>query len=576
MSLLKIITVLRIKREVSLIKRILNKKFNLTNFPYIYLLLKIFIEISLGITIYFFIEKFFSFTSTYLLYNRNSQNLINIMFFILVIHAIYNGLFSYSKTHIFPFEELRIISEYSERKAYIILTASELIYSISNSIAFPLAISIFLIKNQCNSNIFNKLILLSYIIVLYLCHYIISNRIMGIYIYNIIIKKIGFIRFITYCFSSISLLYVGGNFFKIILMPIIKIINKNFISKYAILEDQTWITFTEEVKFLIINSLKNFLYYIFSFINIISENYKIISVIILIISVSLIFIIPIKLINIYEQSDIYEKKDICSLYVSFLIRISSCFFKSKILVNNLKSIKKKKWLVSKGFFSTTILSYESFFFLGLFTSMIVNTTGNLRLQLLLVMNLMIMGNQSFEIRDNWYPLFSLGIEREKLDLILTAKNGFETIFKYKMILFILIFLKPIFLLIVFNILIGLYLKISIINILILLLFNVIGWITFPLIQMYMIPLVTKFDFVKESEIGESDDEQIVIERLQSIPRYILIIVPIFITLFIVLDNNLSTKILYFEYLYLVLSFLTIFFIVKKVLYKGLKKLYEGK
>ncbi len=574
MKLLRIITILRIKKDTSLINNIFNNKFNFCNFPYIFILLKFFIEINLAIITYFLAKNIISSIDIYYIFN--SQIILLIMILILFFHAVLSGVSSYHRTHIFPFEQLRINSYYSERKTYLVLIVSELLYSISNYMSLPFTIIILLVNYSQNLNIYNKIVLFFFILINYIGIYVISNRIAGIYRYKLIVKKIGFTRFLIYFFISIFLFIIGNGLFKIFLKPLWGILNENIISKYFLINDQILIVVIEEIKLLFLYTFNRFIDYLTLFINIISENYIQLFIIIMIISIFFIFILPINLINTDEKENlsIYEFKDICYIYTESLIKISFFLFRSTLLIKDLKLLKKKKWLVSKSFFSNIFLSYESIIFIGIFIVVIANSSNIIRLHFLLVMNLLIMGNQSFEIRESWYPLFVLETDSSRLDFILMSKNGFELIFKYKLVLLILIFSNCICILIFLNIFIILYFKMPTIYIFLLIILDLVGCIIFPLIQLYMLPLVTKFDFSTENELGESSDEQIIIEKLQSIPRYFLIVIPIFITPFIVFIDNLSHHILYIEYIYLVFSYITIFIITKKILRKGLNKLYE--
>lgn len=573
MKLLRIITILRIKKDTSLITNIFNK-FNLINSPYIFILLKLFMEINLAIITYFLAKNFISYIDTNYIFN--SKIILLIMILILFFYSISNGISSYQRTHVFPFETLRISSFYSERKTYLTLMISELLYSISNYMSIPITVIILLVNYSGNLNIYNKILLFFLIFIIYICIYIISNRISGIYRYNLIVKKIGFTRFLIYIFFSLLIFIIGNNLFKIFIKPLWRILKENIISIPFLINDQKLLITIEEIKLLFLNTFNNLINYSLLFLNIISENYIKLFIIIILISIALIFIFPINLISTDEKENIYiyEFKDISYVYTKLLIKISFFLFKSKLLIKDLNLLNKKKWLISQNFFTNVFLSYESIFFLSIFIVAINDSNIIIKMHFLLIMNLLIMGNQSFEIRESWYPLFVLETTRSRFEFILMSKNGFELIFKYKLISLILIFFNCICILNFFNIFIILYFKIPIIYIFPLILLNLLGCVIFPLIQLYMLPLVTKFDFSTENELGESSDEQLIIEKLQSIPRYFLIVIPMFITPFIIFFDTFKIPILNFEYIYLIFSYITVFILTKKILRKGLNELYE--
>ncbi|MDR1521407.1 MAG: hypothetical protein LBS28_00860 [Streptococcaceae bacterium] len=497
--------------------------------------------------------------------------------FFLIILGIFKGLINYRKTHVFPFEEFRKLSPKSVKSTSKILLLADIIYQfLFSSTVFWMLILFSLISL---SKIWQKLILLPVMFLIYLSFYYLSNRLMGAYAYHKQGRKIGLLQLFTYLLSSAFWFLLGKAIIVFIYANIYFSLCKHINRLEDFLNKEVSHQCAKEILDFYINGIKHFVCEFASIMNQINIQSLLFGLFILVFLVILAFFLPIHFLPTNKNIFITNKYDFCNIYTHILY----CFVKKcahhMLLKNNLLTLKSKRWLFANNFFENCFITYESWVYFGVGTTIIflIKNDPISQAQVLIWMNLLMMGNQSYQVRDNLYPYFSFSIERKQFSLIRSMPNGLEKLFMQKLWIFRMLFTSSTIVWIGLNVFFFCSTNLNLIYFLQVLLVIVLGFYIYPLIQMYMVPLATKIDFNNEAEIGKSKDEVIILEKFQKIPRKILIRVITWVTIsFLFIGNSWKRILLPMEVLYLLIATFLISYICQKILVKGLVKINELK
>ncbi|EAH3474166.1 hypothetical protein [Listeria innocua] len=565
MKLLSLIMKVRIGQEISLLKRILtflNKALSIK----LYIVTNILMEIVLAIL---------TSTGLYLLFKPYLY--ISPYFYILLIFllAVTYGSATCYRTHVFPFEEFRERATIGPKKVSFILTIADLLYLFIFSSSIFLTL-LFLTFINIELPILKKVIVLVLVFFMYICVYFISNRIFGRYIYHKILRKIGIVRILFYIIFSSFFVFLGSTLVLFIVNKVIFFFHKYFININSINNEKIWNAFSKDLGTYYLNTIKSIFFKFISIFNNLNIFWIILFASVLILLTFILLLAPIKFIPIHKNEAEIEAHDLCNSYVSILNKLP----KQDILFkNNLVMMRKKRWLFAKNFLQYIFLTYESFFYIGVMLTIVFlnQESGSLQTQLLFLLNYFVMANQTFEVREELYPYFSLGIEREHFILLKSSPVGVLKVYNSKVYIYRLIFLSSTLILVLLSTVMFCITAISLINYLFLLGTIAIAFYIFPLIQMYMVPLATKLDYTNDSEIGTSADEEFILSKFQTAPRWFLNMIPLVITvIFIFLKNEHREIALGGEMIYLLLVTLIFTGICKKTIEKGMTKINEIK
>nr|BAA24806.1 bacB [Enterococcus faecalis] len=554
MNLFGILMKLRINQESSLVKRVLSY-FNLKLSLKLYLFINIFFEFSLA----FVVSLGLRLT---LIKSDINVNLFFIIFFIL---GIVQGASNCYRTHVFPFEELRKLATISSRKISFIMIVTDLFYifMFSSSILYGLLSLIYI---SSNAFIFQKISLSVFFLFIYICSFYCSNRIFGQYIYNKIVKAIGLTRLILYSIGAALFTYFGFFIVSFVFSNIVYFIKKYFVNIESVNNKVIWESFSKDIGMFYVNSASKFYeshVYSFTYIDVF-----LVSAMLLILAILLLAMEP-KLYPLKTKMLPKTKIDLCNLYVFFLNKAlkKNIFFKCSLL-----KLANTRWIIANNFFQNIILTYESFFYIGVMLSIILLNSQNrmLQIQLLFLLNILVIGNQTFEIREEMYPYLSFGSERNQFTLLRSSPNGLNKVFNSKLTIYRLFLLIPLLILIIINIVVSVYIMIPVIFAIFLFITFSMSVYVFPMIQMYMIPLATKLDYTNDTEIGSAKDEKIVLEKFQTVPRYFFNIVPLVLTfIFPIVGESYSLIIFFGELVYFSLATIIFVFFSKKIIRKGI-------
>lgn len=336
----------------------------------------------------------------------------------LFLFSIVKGIESYRRTHILPFEELIQLAPVSARRLFQTLLFSELVWLLFTSLSTYLIYFLFqYFIAQTHDWIFwlkhLNVILTGFLL------FIVSNKIFGAYIYNIVVKKIGIIRVLF--FASISLLFFlfGRVLISNVIFPFYHTFRQLFQSISSLAEDAFWITLSNNLVSLYQNNLQQIHHALFSqdsvFLQFLALFTSPVTFFVVILAATLVIKTPVRWIPTGKEHDPSSKhfRDLYYWYFQALDKIQGSLFQKNMLIQkDLKVLKEKRWSLSKEFFNYMFMSYEAFFYVGVMTGLISLIDHQaLQIQILFTLNVMILANQTYEMRMLTPSIFSLSAEK---------------------------------------------------------------------------------------------------------------------------------------------------------------------
>ncbi|MDR0614610.1 MAG: hypothetical protein LBF82_01395 [Lactobacillales bacterium] len=567
MKLVRLLLKIRLIQQTSLLKRFLsnyNQKISMK----VYILLSFTLEVFTSLVI--------SFGGYYFFLQRLSLNIRFYLFFIIIL-GIFTGFFSYRQTHVFPFEEFRELSPKNVKSLSKILLLTSLIeHLLFSSSFFGVLTLLSLMSLKTNGN---RLIFFPVILFIYLSFYYLSNRLMGAYIYHKQIQKIGLLRLVVYLLSGIFWFFVGKAIIVFIYGHIYFSLSKHIKSIKDFSNKKISHQIAKEIFDFYFNGIKQFIHKLEVTLNQINGQHLLMGILVLIFLVFLVSILPIRFLSTHKKVVITNKYDFFNVYTFIVYHLAKKHTHPVLLKNNLLNFKDKRWLFANNFLEYFLITYESCVYLGVGSTIIfyIKNDPISQAQVLLWTNLFMMGNQSAQVRGDLYPYFSFGIERKQLPLIRSAPNGWPKVFAEKLWIFRSMFTSSMIVWIGIDVLFFWLTDLTLIYLISILLIVVLGFYIYPFIQMYMVPLATKFDFNNETEIGQSKDEETIIGKLQEIPRKILTkVITLVSVIFLFIDHSWKRILFPIEVIYLFIATFFILYTCQKILIKGLVKVNELK
>lgn len=504
----------------------------------------------------------------------------------LFLFSIVKGIESYRRTHILPFEELIQLAPISARHLFQTLLFSELVWLLFTSLSTYLIYFLFqYFIAQTHDWIFwlkhLNVILTGFLL------FMVSNKIFGAYIYNIVVKKIGIIRVIF--FASISLLFFlfGRVLISNIIFPFYHTFRQLFQSISSLAEDAFWITLSNNLMSLYQNNLQQIHHALFSqdsvFLQFLALFTSPVTFLVVILVATLVMKTPVRWIPTGKEHDQSSKhfRDLFYWYFQALDKIQNSLFQKNMLIQkDLKVLKEKRWLLSKEFFNYMFMSYEAFFYVGVMTGLISLIDHQaLQIQLLFTLNVMILANQTYEMRMLTPSIFSLSAEKKNIWLYELSQTSLMQFFLSKIQLFYCLFSIPSLFLLFINLSIMSVYHLFDVQILIQLVAFGIGFFIFPLIQLYLFPFTTKFNFIHEHEIGTTNEEIEVIDKGQAFARNFLVLPFMYymiLTSFLPILQHSTSLISVLFALYFVIVSVICWVLCRKTIYKGIEYVEKNK
>ncbi|WP_031405766.1 hypothetical protein [Geobacillus vulcani] len=579
MSIFRLIILLinvRIKQQYSLISKyrpILNK-LKPTSIFTLSLLSRIILSIIglFALIIYFYNEKYSFYWECTL-----------IMVFI-GMH-FFNGLISYRRTHTPILVSLFTMAPRNARTIHNILLIEEILWLALNQCGFYLAVFIFFLyinKFQWISSSLAYILLVLVSILLF----IISNKLFGMYVRNKIINPIGIFRFFAYFMSIVICFLLGFCLVKFMLFPLIATVKENIDSYNDILNDNVWNNIISILEEQWLTSIIGFIrtmysFVLFNFICYQFKNFNYWGALSLFFSGFFIYIVLFftnpKFIDENQNNNLYKCRDFLHFYCIFLRKLNYLIFKNDALTNKeVLLLERNRWIVSPVAFSLIFITLESSFYFGFIFSLInlVKSTDT-KLLLIFTLNLLILTNHCFELREEFPVLFLLSAEKNNINLFKISARSIKDLYIAKKRLMQLILFIPFLIVLIVNSILYIRGHIYSLGYLVILIALVNAyWIT-PLFQLYMSPMFAKFNYTNVIEVGKTEEEAKLYLRAQGLPRKFILLpflVILYMNLFISFPNVLTKWLLVIFFLYFMSSSLIFAYIAQKVIQKGISKI----
>lgn len=504
----------------------------------------------------------------------------------LFLFSIVKGIESYRRTHILPFEELIQLAPVSARRLFQTLLFSELVWLLFTSLSTYLIYFLFqYFIAQTHDWIFwlkhLNVILTGFLL------FIVSNKIFGAYIYNIVVKKIGIIRVLFFASISLLFFFFGRVLISNIIFPFYYTFRQLFQSISSLAEDAFWITLSNNLMSLYQNNLQQIHHALFSqdsvFLQFLALFTSPVTFFVVILAATLVMKTPVRWIPTGKEHDQSSKhfKDLFYWYFQALDKIQGSLFQNNMLIQkDLKVLKEKRWLLSKEFFNYMFMSYEAFFYVGVMTGLISLVDHQaLQIQLLFTLNVMILANQTYEMRILTPSIFSFSAEKKNIWLYELSQTSLMQFFLSKIQLFYCLFSIPSLFLLFINLSIMSVYHLFDVQMLIQLVALGIGFFIFPLIQLYLFPFTTKFNFIHEHEIGTTNEEIEVIDKGQAFARNFLVLPFMYymiLTSFLPILQHSTSLISVLFALYFVIVSVICWVLCRKTIYKGIEYVEKNK
>ena len=97
----------------------------------------------------------------------------------------------------------------------------------------------------------------------------------------------------------------------------------------------------------------------------------------------------------------------------------------------------------------------------------------------------------------------------------------------------------------------------------------------PQIQLHMIPMVTNTEYLGETQIGESLEEDEIANKMQEFPRIFLVVIPSLLGVFMLFIPRIRQEtVIYTELLYLVMTGIIFCPYLRKIRNRGVENLFH--
>lgn len=507
----------------------------------------------------------------YILSGINQKAVLFIIFLVIILSQFFIGMTEYKKSFVSMFEGLKVMSLATDKKLYNTLLGANLLYHLILNIQIFLSVNMFFFTLGFN---LQSIIYSINSVILAIISYIYGNMITGKYVYNKVMKRISTLRLSVYILFSGFTWYISFNILNKLIFYINKIVLKNMNLYKSILSDSLWENISKDIEMKFYDFLNQIEY---NLVNYFDNINLIIYIVILIILIFILIKIKINLIPQDNNINFDWKKDIFYMYYKLITKISNLKGDKDILYKyQIREFFRYRWLFANNFFQLFFINYEAICYIGIFTALIINSHNNiLILQLMICMNLMVLANQSFELRVNSYIYFSITKEKLKLEFFNMALFDINKLFEIKLKSFRIIYIFPVVVMILYSSIVGIISRLSMVHIFIILIMNIILFFIMSLIQMHIVPIVANFDYIGESQIGESYEEEELANKLQEIPRLFLVVFPMILTFLMICIPSIRLNIvIYIELIYLIICSSILYKYMIMIIRTGMKKLYE--
>ena len=278
---------------------------------------------------------------------------------------------------------------------------------------------------------------------------------------------------------------------------------------------------------------------------------------------------PVKFISLSKKHNNYF--DLLNLYIIFLTKLSKINLIGK---HFLHSLQKYRWNIVKPIFQIIFLNYEAVFYIGIIVP-ILPFIDNIfiKIHLMIVLNIQVLSNQAFEIRQMLASFFSFSSNKQEL-MFLKLYFGNFPITKEKKKIMDKMLIIPVSILFLLNICCFIINSIPIVFIFFIILIDILYLLINSRIQTHMLGSTANFNVISENFIDDSFEETDLADTLQGIPRNFTNIVPMLFTIPTILFGNYSLYFVLVEIIYIIVVVPLVNLYCNKIEFRGEKSLYE--
>lgn len=485
----------------------------------------------------------------------------------LIISCFIKSITSYKETAILK-SDIYIYSLFPMEKVYNLNMFSSLLWALFGNIS---GLSLLFILNMYLKGLVYTILSLTNCMLLLILIFTLFNKISASYFISKIQKPIGAIRFLFYAVFSCLFFFLGYKLVDIFKQPFY-IVRERIITSKILTDEDYAETVTQEFFNSIINPLQDSMNKTLFVLKSICD-YVIFSPymsFILLLCIALVLSIKSKpLLNRFIVS-VKNKKDLLyyfsKLYSSFNRRI----FKDEILEFEIKLLERERFLISPKFFQMIFFTYESLFYMGLFVNLFHSSHDNaLEYLLFMALLLLIMFNHCFELRTEYPQLFLLGAMREKIVLFRFSGTGIYPLYRSKISLMYTLMIIPTICLL----LVTIYMMFINITYIFGIIIICITFILVPIVQMWATTFLIKTDYITYMDVGSTEEEEL-INKIQAIPRKILVL-PLLYFLYFLLFMPIPVQVIFYIFSTYVIFYILIsgafIFVSKKYAVNNIKK-----
>lgn len=486
-----------------------------------------------------------------------------------VVSKIIEGMGEYRSTFLFPFEALLPMALAKERKVYGTQLVVALGYNLLMDDLLVISIIYFLLKFP--GNLLGILAVVD-LVLLDMVGFILGNLLAGKYVYAVLINKISILRILQYILNSCIISGVCVGVIIVIRFAFYENIYKKFQTMEQLLDD----AYVEKVFQSAVRNITDF------WNNWILQLGRLDillwgSVLILLMGAISIFILSreINLIPVDGKLQIFQRCDLYYLYCREWERLAHKVHDS-FLLSQIRLFLKYRYLLVKNFFQLICLDYECVAYIAVFSALAGYVQDKVLLfQLLICANIMVMATQCFELRSGAYAYFALSPEIEKLTLIKMSLASPDILWKAKEKTFYGMMIIPVLILLLYDVGFVWLFQLTFLQLVMVILVLVGSSYLMPQIQLHMIPMVTNTEYLGETQIGESLEEDEIADKMQELPRIFLVVIPSLLGVFMLFIPSIRQEaIVYTELLYLMIAGIIFSPYLRKIRNRGVQNLFR--
>lgn len=486
-----------------------------------------------------------------------------------VISKIVEGMGEYRSTFLFPFEALLPMALAKEKKIYGTQLVVTLGYNLLLDDLFVISAVYFLLKFP--GDLLGVLVVVD-LVVLNIVGFVLGNLLAGKYVYAVLINKISILRILQYILNSCAISGICVGIIAVIRSSVYENLYKKFQTIEQLLDD----AYVENVFQGAVRDIVDFWSNCFSQL----EKMEFLlwgSALFVLMGLLIIFILSreINLIPVDGKLQIFHQRDLYYLYCRVWERLANKIH-DLFLVSQIRLFLKYRYLFVKNFFQLVCLDYECVAYIAIFSALAGCIQDKILLfQLLICANIMVMATQCSELRSGAYAYFALSPETDKLALIKMSLASPDILWKAKEKAFYGMTVIPVLIMLIYDVGYVWVFQLPLLQLVMAMLVLAGSFYLMPQIQLHMVPMVTNTEYLGETQIGESLEEDEIANKMQEFPRIFLVVIPSLLGVFMLFIPRIRQEaVIDTELLYMVITGLIFCPYLRKIRNRGVENLFH--